>query len=654
MNIVYRVTQAGVDFGQHPTERRSILLTNIISLVLFVLGLILFIVYYFWFGWSMITLAIPCISLLCLSSVILNRFGLSVVSRFVISLLIPATTISLSVYSKTIYYHSQEELDYFTFRFIILSSCVFPAILFSIRQWRLLLSCSLISLFILMLHDPVHDWFNVPYRTSVHGELKTSNYTFTNIIVFTSYLILCAGVLFLKWVSENNEQRADQLIGELNLTNEELKEKNEEIKAQHTTILAQAEKLQLANNLIEEQKNQLQIQNERLANELMSKNAELTETNAELIKYNNELRQFSYTVSHNLRGPVASLLGLMDLLDLQKFAKEDAEVLQHVKVSTINLDVIIKDLAKIIDIRNDIFQIRQKIDLKEEIEHVLQVLNRELEHYQIKVDVDANHCRFFYSVKPMVHSILYNLVSNAMKYRAPDRRPTIRIASREEDNHYTLQVTDNGLGIDLQRNRENLFKLYKRFHHHTEGKGIGLYLVKLQAEALGGSIDVESEINRYTTFTVKLRKPENIDRQVLYQSPYVQIFYDAKVNCIGTTWQSPVTSHQYRSVFIKCLDFVKAYNTPNYIADITLQGHIAPQDQLWMFKNIMTEAAKNGLRYIGVVRPDAADDHIREYLANINVNLLRLGIRQEYFLSQDEAVAWIHTENEKAALAVRA
>lgn len=253
----------------------------------------------------------------------------------------------------------------------------------------------------------------------------------------------------------------------------------------------------------------------------------------------------------------------------------------------------------------------------------------------------------------MVNSILYNLISNAIKYRSADRQPVVEISSREENRFYVIDIKDNGLGIDLNQNKESLFKLYKRFHFHTEGKGLGLYLVKLQCEALGGSVEIESEMNRYTRFIVRLQKPVNIDRQILYQEAHVEIFYDAKINATGVIWKGSVTSEQYRSVFKKCLEFVHSYNTPNYISDISRQGPIAKEDQDWMFAEVLPYAIRNGLKKIAAVRTDTSDPLVMEYLAGINENIEKLGAKQQFFRSLDDAFDWLRNENQSATLQVQ-
>jgi signal transduction histidine kinase len=648
MILLRSLAESGLHFAKTSSQRRSILLSNLVSLILFGLGSILSVAYYFWYGWSVVTVAIPILTLLCLSTIVMNWLNLATFSRIGLTLFLPVTAMALSIYAKNIYYAQQEELDYFTFRFIILASCVFPAIFFSFKEKTLLIATSFLSLLILMMHDPLHAFFGVPYQKDI---LKESNYAFTNIVILITYSLMMSAVIFLKWISEKSEEKSERLILKLNQSNNELLKKNAEIEEQNQEISAQSEnlnisqqKLQQAYELIEEQKNLLLRQNMNLSSELVDINKNLTETNTELIKHNNELRQFSYTVSHNLRGPVASLIGLINLMDRQSLQGENIEIYEHLKTSVSRLDGIISDLSQIIDIRNDIFHVRQRINLQSEIQEILHGFKKEIETYNVTIKTDFSKCPEIYSVKPMVHSILYNLISNAIKYRAGTRVPVIEISSHV-NQHYCIIIKDNGLGIDLNAHENNLFKLYRRFHFHTEGKGLGLYLVRLQAETLGGSIEVSSEVNRQTTFTVNLGQPENIERQILYQKPYAKIFFDARINATGVVWHTPISSRQYRNVFLKCLEFVKVYNTPSYISDLSDQGHIAREDQQWMFREILPAAAQYGLRRVAVVKP--GHNQSSEYLAGINDNLAKLGLKQEYFLTFEEAVNWIQLEDSK-------
>ncbi len=645
MSIWNSVAGIGVQYANSPSERRSIYFSNAISLVLSGAGLVLFVVYYFWYGWNVITMAIPIISLLILCTPLFNWSDLSFISRIWLCLFVTTSTMALSVYSKVVYYGQQQDLDYFTFRIIILSTCVFPPIFFSIKEKGYLISTSAVILLILMLHDPIHSFFGVPYRSA---NLKVSNYGFTNVVIFIVFLVMTGAVVFMKWISEVNELKALALIDDLNKVNLKLQEKNHEVEVRNEEISKQADhihvsrqKLTDAYKIIEEQRNLLFVQNKNLSTELVEKNKELTETNTELIKHNNELRQFSFTVSHNLRGPVASLMGLMKLFDSSELSPANREIYQYIEGSTQRLDNIIKDLGKIIDIRHDIFQIRQQIDVEHEINEILEVLNREIETNNVSINLNLNEGGILYSVRPMVHSILYNLISNAIKYRSSERKPILSITTHEDKKHYLIEVEDNGLGIDLSRDKDNMFRLYKRFHHHTEGKGLGLYLVKLQAEALGGSINVESEVNKFTRFIVKLRKPENAERQILYQESFAEIFFDARINCIGTTWHKEVTSEQYATVTRKILDFVKVYNTPNYISDYSAHSALLSSQFGSDSSLAISEAVKQGLSRIVVVFPDT--EKLNSY--ENREKMREVGITIECVTTMADAVAWIEKQN---------
>ena len=100
-------------------------------------------------------------------------------------------------------------------------------------------------------------------------------------------------------------------------------------------------------------------------------------------------------------------------------------------------------------------------------------------------------------------SIMYNLVTNALKYRSTERDLEIQLRTFSKENHIYLSVEDNGLGIDLKQNKDKLFSIFSRFHDHVEGSGIGLFMVKRLVEKRGGNISVASEENKGTTFTVK-------------------------------------------------------------------------------------------------------------------------------------------------------
>jgi len=654
VRFLEKITGVGITNQTPESTKRGILLSNQVGLVLFGLSGILLTLYLIYYPVNVVTFAIPFVGIFCLTSLVLNAIGLTSLSRIFISVFVPIAGIAFSIYAKKVTVASGFDVNYFTYRFVILAASILPAIMFSTREKLLLVGCLLFNLTVLVVYDPVHYYFGVGYA---ENGIDYRTYEFTNYVIIIAFFVELGALLFLKINLERADRKNQTLLAETRRTNELLNRQNAEIENQHSALQQQSEQLfnkqkQLtqAYELIEKQKKTLEGHNESLETELVHRNADLSEANSELIKYNNELRQFSYTISHNLRGPVASLLGLTHLIKTEELNDEAKEIFDHILSSSKRLDTIIKDLNKIIDIRNDIFRIRQKISLSYEIEQIKLILKNEIELHKLKLHVNFNELAYIYSVRPMIHSILYNLISNAIKYRAPERLLTLTIHALQDAEFYKIMIEDNGLGIDLTKHRDNIFKLYKRFHHHTEGKGIGLYLVKLQAEALGGSIEVESEMNKFTRFILTIRKPENIERQILYKENHATIFFDASINAVGVVWNGPISSKQYRETFLKCLEFVKAFNTVNYISDISNQGFVSTEDQQWMLTSIVPEAIHSGLRRICNVKPAYAAKESNEYIDKIRENLLKLGAQYEVFPSLYEATQWIQEENGKELL----
>jgi len=101
-----------------------------------------------------------------------------------------------------------------------------------------------------------------------------------------------------------------------------------------------------------------------------------------------------------------------------------------------------------------------------------------------------------------MESILFNLLSNAIKFRSPDRPLKISVTTQAANDKIILTFADNGIGLDVDRYRDRIFGFYQRFHNYPDSKGLGLYMIKIQMEALGGSVSVQSEVNVGTKFSL--------------------------------------------------------------------------------------------------------------------------------------------------------
>ncbi len=247
---------------------------------------------------------------------------------------------------------------------------------------------------------------------------------------------------------------------------------------------------------------------------LLSANDELSDKNNELLRINNDLDNFVYTASHDLKSPIANIEGLVSLLRsiLQgKLDEEDAKVLDMVTSSVDKLKETIADLTEITKVQKDLQSAVEPLSFMETLDGVLQDIDGMIAESGAQINTSLDVDTILYARKNL-RSIMYNLVSNAVKYRSPDRTPEVKIATYREGDYTVLEVADNGLGIRKQH-QHKLFSMFKRLHTHVEGTGIGLYIVKRIIENNGGRIVVESEHGKGTTFRVYFKQasvPEKV------------------------------------------------------------------------------------------------------------------------------------------------
>lgn len=247
---------------------------------------------------------------------------------------------------------------------------------------------------------------------------------------------------------------------------------------------------------------------DELNKKLEKLNKELQKKNKDLLRINTDLDNFVYTASHDLKSPVANLQGLMTLLRPGLFPKADAneaKLLEMVDRSVMKLNLIIKDLVEITKVQRDMEEAAvEKVQLESVAEDVKADIARLITESGAEIREDFQVSKITYQ-RSSLRSILYNLLSNALKYRSPDRKLVIEISSREQNDEYVLCVKDNGLGMNPQQQKK-LFTMFRRMHTHVEGTGIGLYTIKRIIENRGGRIEVVSEEGKGSEFTVYLSK----------------------------------------------------------------------------------------------------------------------------------------------------
>jgi signal transduction histidine kinase len=170
------------------------------------------------------------------------------------------------------------------------------------------------------------------------------------------------------------------------------------------------------------------------------------------------------------------------------------------------LDDIIKDLNQILQTKKEINEAKVLLHLSDIISTIQSNISHLILKENVTIIVDFSEKDEIFTIKSYMDSIFYNLISNSIKYKHPERTPVIEIKSRLKDKGFEILYKDNGLGIDLEKQGNQVFGLYKRFHFHTEGKGMGLYMVKTQIETLGGKVSIKSEVNHGTEFIIEFEE----------------------------------------------------------------------------------------------------------------------------------------------------
>ena len=226
----------------------------------------------------------------------------------------------------------------------------------------------------------------------------------------------------------------------------------------------------------------------------------------ELTQTNKDLKQFSYITSHNLRAPLSNLTGLLTLVDdIEIEDSELKEILDGFNKSTQLLNETVNDLTKVMIIKDNPSIQKEKVLLNEVFENIFGQLQFQIDLHKPIFTIDFNKVDTLFINKPYIESILLNLLTNALKYKSDSQKLKITITTSQQADTTILKFKDNGIGIDLKRHGAKVFGLYQRFHNYPDSKGLGLYLVKSQVEAMGGSIKIESMVNKGTTFTLTFK-----------------------------------------------------------------------------------------------------------------------------------------------------
>ncbi|TGE21699.1 PAS domain S-box protein [Hymenobacter aquaticus] len=232
---------------------------------------------------------------------------------------------------------------------------------------------------------------------------------------------------------------------------------------------------------------------------------QLKEQNMELRRINEDLDNFVYTASHDLRQPIHNMAGIFEELTRTAYFR-DPEAMKLVTMferALQQIDDTIHNLSELVQVQKLRHELpTEPVPLEPLAREVLASIGEQLANVRAIVTTDFTAAPVVQFVRPNLQSVLYNLISNALKYAAPKRTPRIHLWSVQQDHYLVLCARDNGLGIDLERYGSQLFQMFRRFHDHVSGSGMGLYLINRIVQSYGGRIEVESQLGKGTTFSI--------------------------------------------------------------------------------------------------------------------------------------------------------
>ena len=223
-----------------------------------------------------------------------------------------------------------------------------------------------------------------------------------------------------------------------------------------------------------------------------------------VVKQNSKLQNFAHIVTHNLKQHAGNFESLLEFYqEAQTISEKDQMIDYLIKLSK-SLSNTINNLNEIVTVQSKQKTSTDRLFISKEIYRILDDLDYYISENNATIHNQTQQDCFIYFNNSYFQSIIQNLILNAIKYKHPDRNPEIYIISTCENNSVEIKISDNGCGINLEKFGKDIFGLYKTFHKNHDSEGVGLYLVKNQIEAFGGTISVESTVDIGTTFTLTI------------------------------------------------------------------------------------------------------------------------------------------------------
>ncbi|GAL84505.1 sensor protein divL [Sporocytophaga myxococcoides] len=473
-----RLSIYGTSPGFKTWENRNIIIANSIALcVAILLSTFIMLDFFIYRSSALVVTIFMSMVLSNIFTLFLSKYGYIKASKFLLTVANCSGMLVMTIADKKSG-TAIHDAYFFLPRTALLLLCIIPLAIYQLEERVALISSMIFGFLTLILFDPIHYLFGVDYYQMGFQDDK---YYFANVVYFLFYSFLIGSFGFFKKNIESFERKNHLLVHSL----------------RGKTEIVQAQKVDL------ESKNYI------LEKLLSERDKDLSKVTEELFRYNQELLEYSYTLSHKIRGPVASVLGLLNLIRITRNQTEIREYLKKLEQSVLALDNIIYDLNNIADIQQESYQTRDLVYFREEFEKVINHLKPKIRDYDVKISEDFKDAPEIYSVQEKIYYVLNELITNAIQFRKPDRQLEIFVRTYRQGDNIVIEVRDNGSGMDLDSYGDDLFKPFKRFHPDASGTGLGLYILKLIVEKLQGEIIADSSRKFGTIVKVILKNRLN-------------------------------------------------------------------------------------------------------------------------------------------------
>lgn len=325
----------------------------------------------------------------------------------------------------------------------------------------------------------------IQYEKEARAKVTSLMRTEFALLIFTLLILFLEGILIFK-----------PAVVKLRKGFSDLRESENRTKEVNNLLMKTQAELRQTNLVLEKKV-------EERTEEILHKNRELEIKNGEILKVNKDLENFVYTASHDLKAPINNIEGLVEALssEIPQESEGATGIVSMMKQSVSKFRNVLAELSDIGKLKVEASGQMLTVNFRDVLEEIKFSSKDFIDSAGANIEEDFSEAPAIRFSKKNLRSILYNLISNAIKYRAPDRKPSIHISSQRMDTYIVVTVKDNGMGIKKE-DIPSIFSMYTRLTDQVEGTGLGLSIVRNIIDNNGGYIEVVSEPGNGTTFTI--------------------------------------------------------------------------------------------------------------------------------------------------------